>query len=138
MDLTIRPESDVEICREYAIKCVSQANSASSRRWRYDFLKPILAGTYLARKPDKAGAKVFYGLSEELSLGDGYCPDPVYKCPVCEEEISGDFSHCVLVWSRGTTAYQIMYAEWIHFSCVQGKSDWVILGRPNDEQLTLL
>lgn len=139
LDLTIRPESDVEICRDYAIKCVSQANSASSRRWRYGFLKPILAGTYLARKPDKAGAKVFYGINEDLmNWGGGYCPDPVFECPVCGEEISGDFSHCVLVWSRGTTTYQIMDAQWIHFSCVEGKYDWVILERPNDDQLTLL
>ena len=146
----IRPESDVGICREYAIKCVSQANSASSRRWRYNFLKPVLAG--IARKPDMVGAKVFYDLKESLSLGDLYCPDPVFVCPVCEREISGDFSHCVLAWRRGTTAYQITDAEWIHFSCVEGKSDWVvlerpyvegksdwvILERPNDDQLTLL
>ena len=138
LDLNIRPESDVEICSEYAIKCVSQANSASSRRWRSNFLKPILVGTYLSSKPDKAGAKVFYSLMEALSLGDIYCPAPVFECLVCEEEISGDFSHCVLAWSRGTTAYQIENAEWIHFSCVEGQSDWVILERPNDDQLTLL
>ena len=138
LQLNIWPESDVEICREYAIKCVSQANSVSSRRWRYNFLKPILAGTYLARKPDKDGAKIFYSLMEDLSLGDGYCPGPVFRCLVCEEEISGDFSHCVLAWSRGTTAYQINNAEWIHFSCVEGQYDWVILERPNDDQLTLL
>ena len=136
LDFHIRPESDVEICSEYAIKCVSQANSASSRRWRYNFLKPILAGTYLSGKLDNVGAKVFYKLKEELSLGYGYCPEPVFECLVCDEEISGDFSHCVLAWSRGTTAYQIENAEWIHFSCVEGQSDWVILERPNDDQLT--
>ena len=138
LDFHIRPESDLEICSEYAIKCVSQANSASSRKWRYNFLKPILAGTYLVRKPDKAGAKVFYSLMENLSLGDAYCPAPVFECLVCGEEISDDFSHCVLAWSRGATAYQIENAEWIHFSCVEGQSDWVILERPNDDQLTLL
>ena len=150
LDWAIWPGSYVEICREYAIKCVSQANSALSRRWRYNFLKPVLAGT--ARKPDMVGAKVFYDLKEGLSSSDGYCPEPVFQCPVCEKEISGDFSRCVLAWRRGTTAYQITDAEWIHFSCVEGKSawvvlerpyvegksDWAILERPNDEQLTLL
>ncbi len=138
----IRPESDVEICSEYAIKCVSQANSASSRRWRHSFLKPILAGTYLPRKPDNDGAKVFYRLMEGLSIGDryGYCPEPVFNCQVCDQEISGDFADCVLVWDRAATVNQIANVEWIHCSCVEGQSDWVVLERPNsnDDQLTLL
>ena len=76
----IRPESEIEICSEYAIKCVSQANSASSRRWRYRFLRPILAGTYIGGPPDSEGAKVFYRLMDELSKGDsmGFCPEPVF------------------------------------------------------------
>ena len=131
---SIRPESDVEICSEYAIKCVSQANSASSRRWRHRFLKPILAGTYLAGKPDNTGAKVFYRLMEGLSIGDGYC----LNCQVCSQEISGDFADCVLAWDRAATVNQIANVEWIHCSCVEGQSDWVVLERPNDDQLTLL
>lgn len=129
----IRPESDVEICSEYAIKCVSQANSASSRRWRHRFLKPILAGTYIGGLPDKAGSRVFYKLMEGISKGDamGFCPEPVFYCPVCDGEISGDFRHCKLAWNRSDTVHQVDNAVWIHQSCVENQADWLILEHPN-------
>ena len=129
----IRPESNVEICSEYAIKCVSQANSASSRRWRHRFLKAILAGTYVGGQPDNDSAKVFYRLREALSIGDGYCPNPVFECLVCDKEISGIFSDCVLAWGRAATVNQIANVEWIHCSCVEGQSDLVVLERPNHD-----
>lgn len=129
----IRPESDVEICSEYAIKCVSQANSASSRRWRHRFLKPILAGTYIRKPPDQVGSRVFYKLMEGISKGDsmGFCPEPVFNCPVCDGEISGDFRHCKLAWNRSDPVYQVANAVWIHRSCVKDQSSWLILERPN-------
>ena len=129
----IRPESNVKICREYAIKCVSQANSASSRRWRHRFLKPILAGTYIGGLPDQAGSRVFYKLMEGISKGDsmGFCPEPVFYCPVCDGEISGDFRHCKLAWNRSDTVHQVANAVWIHQSCGENQADWLILEHPN-------
>ena len=135
----IRPESDVEICSEYAIKCVSQANSASSRRWRHRFLKPILAGTYTGGRPDNEGAKVFYRLMEGLSAGDpmGFCPEPAFDCPVCDKEISGTFSDCVLAWDRAATVNQIANAVWMHQSCAGSAIEWLVLERPSNDQPTL-
>lgn len=135
----IRPESEVEICSEYAIKCVSQANSASSRRWRQHFLRPILAGTYIGGQPDNEGAKVFYGLMEGLSTGDsmGLCPEPVFSCPVCDKEISGIFSDCVLAWDRAVTVNQIANADWIHRSCTESEAGWLVLERPSNAKPTL-
>ena len=135
----IRPESDIQICSEYAIKCVSQANSASSRNWRHRFLKPILSGTYIGRQSDGEGAQVFYRLMEELSMGDsmGFCPEPVFNCEICNGEISGNFADCVLAWHKSATAKQIANADWIHRSCIKGQFDWIFLERPNDDQLPL-
>ena len=130
---TIRPESDVEICSEYAIKCVSQANSASSRRWRHRFLKSILVGTYVGKSrahidPQifEGRAQVIYRLREGLSEGDVYCP-------TCAKEISGDFTDCLLAWPQSATVHQIANADWMHRSCVENRDDWLILERPNDE-----
>ena len=136
----IRPESGIEICSEYAIKCVSQANSASSRRWRHQFLKPILAGTYVGGQPDNKGAAVFYRLMDELSAGDsmGLCPEPVFYCPVCDNEISGDFRNCVLAWHRSAIVNQIDNARWIHRSCAESEDNWLIIERPKNGQPTLL
>lgn len=44
-DLYIAPESEVSVFKDYAVKCISQANSASSRKWRAEFLKNVLNGT---------------------------------------------------------------------------------------------
>lgn len=135
----IRPESDIEICSEYAIKCVSQANSASSRKWRHWFLQPILAGTYISGQPDGEGAKVFYRLMEDLSSGDSMalCPEPVFYCPVCNGEISGDFTECVLAWDRAETVNQISNAIWMHRSCKDSQTGWLVLERPNDGRSTI-
>jgi hypothetical protein len=59
LDHNIRPESTVSLCREYAIKCVSQANSASSRKWRIRFMTAILDGTYLRSVPGPVSAELF-------------------------------------------------------------------------------
>ena len=67
----IRPESHIEIRREYAIKCVSQANSISSRKWRHRFLRAILAGTYVGGLRDTEYARVIYKLVDDL-----HAPDP--------------------------------------------------------------
>ena len=130
----IRPESDIRICSEYAIKCVSQGNSASSRRWRHHFLKAILAGTYMGGQLDKDQAEVFYRLEEDLSAGDsmGLCPEPVFNCHFCEGEISGDFSACVLAWRESDTARQISNTRWVHRSCFEDQKGLVILERPDD------
>ena len=140
LDDTIYPESHVEICSEYAIKCVSQANSASSRRWRRNFLRPILEGTYLARKPDNKGAKVFYGIMEELTKDDGgdYCRVPPLKCQICDHEFLDGVSDWVLVWHRSDTVYQISNAGWLHLPCVEDRKNLIILERQNEDQLDLL
>ena len=126
----IRPESDVEICSEYAIKCVSQANSALNRRWRHRFLRPILAGTYVGGMPDSDGSRVFYGLKEGLSKDD-------FKCQVCGKEILRDSADRLLAWSQSVSVNQIANAVWIHRSCVENQADWLVLERPNDSRSTL-
>ena len=133
----IRPESHIAICAEYAIKCVSQANSASSRRWRHHFLKPILAGTYAGRLPDDQGARIFYDLYEGVSVGDpidsGFCPNPVYYCPVCDDEIYEKFDDCKMVWPRSETVYQVANSQWAHSNCLGNSNDWLALERPKND-----
>lgn len=137
LDHHIRPESEINICSEYAIKCVSQANSASSRRWRYQFLKCIFAGTYIGGKPDVMGAKLFYRIMDAESTGLdslGMCPDPVFECPVCNQKISGNFQNSLLAWYSNETINQISNASLIHLSCMGLQSKWLVVERPQDDQ----
>ena len=131
LDDNIRPESDVEICSEYAIKCVSQANSASSRKWRQQFLKIILERTYVGGLPDDQGARVLYRLKDDLCAGDswGLCPVPVFICQICGEEISEDFSDCVVAWNQYEEAKHLGNSEWIHRRCADEQSDLAFLER---------
>lgn len=52
----ISPNSQYSYFQEYALKCVSHANSKSSREWRSKILQTFLQGTFLCTKPD---TKVF-------------------------------------------------------------------------------
>ena len=128
----ISPESKIKVCSEYAIKCVSQANSASSRRWRHQFLQSILAGTYVGEKPEPDAARLFYRMREQLDLGDplGVCPDSVFNCGVCDKKISENFNKCVLAWRKTDTSMQISNAEWLHHSCIKDQSQWRVVERP--------
>tara|TARA_B100000749_G_C18429299_1_gene467213 strand:+ start:249 stop:1550 length:1302 start_codon:yes stop_codon:yes gene_type:complete len=140
LEETIRPESEIEICSEYAIKCVSQANSASSRRWRHQFLKAIISGTYTGHVPDKTGSKVIYRLFEEVSQDNsgGMCPPPKFDCPICGHEIYHDFKECQIGWHRTGPVKQIANAIWIHTSCAKDQAEWLVMERPNDDQQDLL
>ena len=138
----IRPESKVEICSEYAIKCVSQANSASSRRWRHRFLKSILIGTYVDNpltdiEISDQRSEVFYRLIKDLDDSMGFCPDPKITCETCGSKISSDFSDCVLAWDRSDTVHQLANTFWTHRPCLKDQDDQLILERPKDDQPTL-
>lgn len=42
----IGPQSDDDLYREYATRCLSDANSLSNRQWRIDFLMERLSSAY--------------------------------------------------------------------------------------------
>lgn len=42
----VEPQSEIEIYREYAIRCLSDANSVASRKWRTEYLKEIIKPCY--------------------------------------------------------------------------------------------
>ncbi len=43
----VEPQSEIEQYREYAIRCLSDANSIASRKWRTEYLKEILKSCYM-------------------------------------------------------------------------------------------
>lgn len=131
----IRPESELEICSEYAIKCVSQANSASSRRWRYYFLKAVLAGTYLGAVPSGIETEMFYRLVEGIEEINEMCPSSVTECPICDQEISEGFSECLLAWDRADSVRQTSNSRWVHRSCNGDRTGWCVLPRSYDSDV---
>jgi len=55
LDKEIAPHSEIEPYSQYAIRCISDANSISSRRWRKEFLREYLDPLYLT--PEEMEAK---------------------------------------------------------------------------------
>lgn len=132
LDDGIRPEGDVDILSEYAIKCVSQANSASSRRWRADFLKAIIGGTYRAAPPVGAETAIIYRLMDDYAKADAsdVCPPMVHECPRCGDVVD-PLDAALLAWGIGEPVFQPYNANWIHPGCAN-EPGWRVIYRPTE------
>lgn len=119
LDFNIAPHSDSDAFREYATRCLSDANSRSSRLWRQAFLKKILAGTYICIPPTIGkNEHSFASILFDLDMGCGLCPPAVHTCPICEEDIEKEsLEERILVWPPNSSLFQLSNAEWIHANC---------------------
>ncbi|MEO1922221.1 MAG: DUF262 domain-containing protein [Sphingomonadaceae bacterium] len=132
LDYGIRPEGEVDILSEYAIKCVSQANSASSRRWRADFLKAMIGGTYRSTPPAGKELAVFYRLMDDYVRADGggMCPPTIHECPGCDDPVEVD-KNALLAWHSNETVFQTYNVSWIHPECAT-QPGWRVMRRPTE------
>jgi hypothetical protein len=116
LDRYIAPQSPVAILSEYAIKCVSQANSIASRAWRRDLLTMLLNGTFRHRPPFAQDLERFTELFEQLQEQD---PAGLFDhCVICKEApASHQTPDRVLAWPEGTTTFQLSNAGWAVGAC---------------------
>ena len=129
----IRPESDSRDGRDYAIKCVSQANSHSSRRWRMEFLKSMMVGTYNKCPPQGDGAILMYRLA--MGTDDPMCPPVTHDCPVCGQEIDSRVAP-VVGWRKDKPPFQLDNIWHLHPECVEATEWFVISSEDTDRQLS--
>lgn len=113
LDQQIDPSEDSSgtILQEYAIRCVSSANTASSRKWRFDFLRLVLSGTFLRKtqfiatiseyKSSDSLRKFleFYDFADPIYHDSGMCPLGASKCLDCENEIDLDDEKWSIAWN---------------------------------------
>lgn len=123
LDFGIEPESHIALLSEYAIKCVSQANTIASRTWRHNVLKAVLTGTYHSRPPDGNGAGIFFSILSDAEAGDVMCPSPEQDCPICEKGVASESSGGNIAWARGEATFQISNACFIHADCRPAAAD---------------
>jgi hypothetical protein len=115
LDKHIAPESKIGILSEYAIKCVSQANSQSSRSWRKNFLLNILSGTYRARKPTGTALHALTQLALQLQKEDDL---PLFDhCMICGEDMRGHAGEKMLDWLSNAKTFQLSNAKWRGSRC---------------------
>lgn len=126
LDGRIAPTSAVPILSKYAIYCVSQANSASSRNWRTAFIKAILRGTYAGSIEDKEQRDIVSETASDIRFaidpnfnGDGCPPAEGFVCGGCGGNDEGEASlgRSILYWPAGSTVFQLANAKWAHSKC---------------------
>jgi hypothetical protein len=104
-------DSSGTILQEYAIRCVSSANTVSSRKWRFDFLRLVLSGTFLRktqfleilseyRSSDSLRKFLeFYDFADPIYHDSGMCPLGASTCVHCEDEIDLDDEKWSIAWN---------------------------------------
>ena len=131
LDKHIRPESSVRILSEYAVKCVSQANSVSSRTWRMALLRSVLQGTFNGAPPVADDAQNIFQLVHDLSVdrGVGFLPPKKVKCPISDKQIdigSSDFS---VAWRKDCGVFQMSNSSWVSIKDADQDGGWHVLSR---------
>ncbi|MGY2683819.1 DUF262 domain-containing protein [Pseudomonas tolaasii] len=126
LDARIAPTSEVQILSKYAIYCVSQANSASSRNWRMVFIRAILRGTYAGAMDDEEQRNIVSEAASDLRFsidpnfnGDGCPPAEGFVCGGCGGVDEGETSlgRSILYWPSGSAVFQLSNSKWAHSKC---------------------
>jgi len=119
IDFNTSPESNINVLSRYAVQCVSQGNTLNSRRWRRDFLKIFLEGTFLKRRPSGDQLELLAELLADLYT-PGICPTYEQPCPVCQQDIKGYAKEeTFLTWPRSAIVFQLSNAVFIHTACAE-------------------
>lgn len=126
LDGRIAPTSEVPILSKYAVFCVSQANSSSSRNWRMAFIRAFLRGTYAASMVDEEQRNIVSTTASDLRFaidpgfnGDGCPPAEGFVCGACSGRDEGETSlaKSILYWPAGSAVFQLSNAKWAHADC---------------------
>jgi hypothetical protein len=116
LDEQIAPESEVDILREYAIKCVSQANSVSSRAWRRNFLMEVIGGTYRPTYPSPAITERLKTIVlQSNAAGQNHLFD---LCGGCGKQFNDQHgAEREMFWPKDSATFQMSNALWCAAEC---------------------
>jgi len=134
LNYNIEPSSNISLFQEYAIRCVSDANSASSRRWRINFLECILQGTYL-REISGDSARFISTILYEMNIdGSEFCGPMIASCLLSDEEFEPTEKNSFVAWSRENLVFQMENAGFIKREILESVdySDWLIIDPLSD------
>lgn len=109
---------------EYATRCLSDANSKNSRKWRINFLKNILISAYNPDDTQNERINFFIKLFEAMDVDTYMCQIPHYKCRLCS--IEEDFSWDEWTWAFPKGKVFTEDGQAMHKKCLKSQShDWV-------------
>ena len=116
----ISPLSQIDLLSEYALRCTSDANSLNSRKWRKDFFKEFLVGTYLKEKPNKDRSEKFKSILLDFNRDPENDFTIIKKgCHICNQEFHflTEYDDVVIGWAKNEETYQISNAKLFHNAC---------------------
>ena len=134
LDKNISLESPIELCKEYAIKCIHLPDTLNNRKWRSDFMKLILNGTFSNQPPNDMRV-AFYKLAEDIYFDHSLLSVKELYCAICSNIIEInviDLHKCTLVWPAETSNFQISNIHWVHTDCTDKANGWIVLERYNN------
>jgi len=105
LDECIAPTSSVPVFAQYAVNCVSQANSQASRNWRKEFLKVFLSGTLCDCFPDRFKVDLYTNIFKSLEVVD-MCPPAEHDCPLSNEVLTVFSEDISVTWGIDDKPYQ--------------------------------
>ncbi len=135
------PHSEISLFRDYATRCLSDANSKASREWRIDFLFKILSGTYIGSASVESNeqlssiafdwVEIIQSNDVNLSSTGAYgCPSYFYcgKCQI-EDNLSYEdecgeshVNKSKLYWDNEQTNHQLTNSQFICGGCLKKNS----------------
>ncbi|WP_369151266.1 DUF262 domain-containing protein [Candidatus Thiodubiliella endoseptemdiera] len=132
------PHSDISLFRDYATKCLSDANSKASREWRIGFLVNILSGTYVDNtsvESNEQFSSIAFDWVEIIQVNDvGLSSTGTYGCPSyfycgkCQiednlsyEDECGEWhvNKSKLYWDNEQINHQLTNAQFICGNCLK-------------------
>jgi hypothetical protein len=133
MDKYTDPHSNIDLFREYATRCLSDANSKTSREWRVNFLFNILSGTYVSNVSVESNEQLsniaidWIEVIQSRDINLGGCLS-YFHCGKCKSEDNlsyedeNDELHLCktnLYWDAKESNYQLTNSKFICGNCLE-------------------
>jgi hypothetical protein len=129
LDEHIAPTSHSPLFSAYAVRCVSDANSAASRRWRTSMVKGFVGAAYRTDVP--AGRDLLFLVAAHADLINGGEADPPksWDCPICKKKAEGFYLDLhTVAWPAKAKSFHLANLSSMHLSCAKKApaSDWML------------
>jgi hypothetical protein len=130
LDYHIEPKSEIPLFSEYAIRCTSDANSASSRRWRIGFLGNFVRGSYFKEPPPVATSNMFFEIWRDIEFSSIFCPSDT-RCAKTDAVIDWDNpTKYVIAWLPEESTFHFSNSVIVDISAIS-PSDGYQISKPD-------
>jgi hypothetical protein len=106
---------------QYAAKCLSDANSRSSREWREAFIGNFLTSAYSPLSITVERLEFFINILIDFEYEDPMCPPGDHSCSICEIEGAFNSESWTFAFPKGEVFLNT--ACHVHKKCLSNKQD---------------